>query len=272
MHDILDEICTAKRIHIRERRKQLPESRMILDIRASPVPRGFRDALMQKRNLEQIGLIAEIKKASPSRGVIRADFEPCSIAESYANAGASCLSVLTDVPYFQGDDAYISQVKEVCALPVLRKDFMLDTYQIVESRYLGADCILLIVAALENAQANELYAAASELGMDVLVEVHDEYELERACTHLPLNMLGVNNRNLKTLEVSLDVSKRLAKYIPENVLRVAESGIKTHADCQTLIKYDMSTFLVGESLMNQPDIQDATRKLLGFAEPLNEQR
>ncbi len=272
MYDILHDICTAKRAHIAKQKKQQPESRLMLDLKASGSTRGFRDALTRKRELAQIGLIAEIKKASPSRGVIRPDFEPRSIAEAYASAGAACLSVLTDVPYFQGDDAYIAQVKEVCALPVLRKDFMLDSYQIVESRALGADCILLIMAALENGQAAELFAASQELGMDVLVEVHDEYELERACTYLSVNMLGVNNRNLKTLEVSLEVSKRLAKYIPKEVLRVAESGIKTHQDCQSLLSYDMSTFLVGESLMLKPDIVAATRNLLGIETSPNEER
>lgn len=264
MRDILEEICTTKRSHITQQKKQRSESRLLAEIAAHPAPRKFRDALMQKRQTREIGLIAEIKKASPSRGVIRADFEPRAIAESYTQAGAACLSVLTDAPYFQGNDAYIAQVKEVCELPILRKDFMLDTYQIVESRALGADCILLIVAALEKPQMNELFAAARDVQIDVLVEVHDEYELERALESLPVDMLGINNRNLKTLEVSLEVSRRLARYIPAEVLKVAESGIRTHEDCQGLMKYDMSTFLIGESLLSEPDIAQATRQLLGL--------
>lgn len=267
--DILEEICTAKYVHIKQQKKEMPESRLIEDIKALPGPRKFRHALQQKAEAQDIALITEIKKASPSRGVIREDFNPVSIAESYAQAGATCLSVLTDAPYFQGHDSYIAQVRKVCTLPVLRKDFMLEPYQIFESRALGADCVLLIVAALQTPQMAELYATARELDMDVLVEVHNEYELDRACTHIPLDMLGVNNRNLKTLEVSLETSKRLAKYIPQNVLKVAESGIKTHEDCQTLMTYGMSSFLVGESLMSEPDIAAATRTLLGIQNPSN---
>ncbi len=259
MADILAEICAAKRKHIITQKNKRSEAALLREAEGTPLPRGFIKTLKSK---DGFALIAEIKKASPSRGVIREDFSPERLAEAYTNGGAACLSVLTDAPYFQGDDAYISQVRNVCVLPVLRKDFMLEPYQIIESRALGADCILLIMAALSNAQAEELYATAQTMQLDVLVEVHDEAELDRALERLNPAMIGVNNRDLKTLEISLEVSKRLAPRMPANVLKVAESGIYTNAELQMLAASEFKAFLVGESLMREEDVEAATKKLL----------
>ena len=261
MKDILAEICDYKREHITKQRRERAEDSLLRDARDMAAARGFHAALKARVEAREIGLIAEIKKASPSRGVIRADFDHRRIAEVYAKHGATCLSVLTDERYFQGADAYIAEVKEVCGLPVLRKDFMLEPYQIVESRALGADCILLIMAALGDGQASELFAAARELGMNVLVEVHNREELDRAC-RLPLDMLGVNNRNLKTLEVDLATSHTLAPHIPEGAIRIAESGVKAHGDITDLQKSGFYSYLVGESLMSQADIGTAVDQLL----------
>ena len=261
MSDLLVEICASKREHVARRKTLVPES--ALRQRFSDAPRGFERALREKRERGENGLIAEIKKASPSRGVIRGDFEPAALALAYEEGGAACLSVLTDGPYFQGDDAYLQQARETVALPVLRKDFMLDPYQIVESRALGADCVLLIMAALAPAQAAELETAALELGMDVLVEVHDEGELELALAHLQSMLIGINNRNLKTLAVDLATAGRLAKLVPPQALCVCESGIGGYTDVLRMRDCGISTFLVGESLMREADVAAAARRLLG---------
>ena len=262
MTDVLTRICEDKQHHIQIQKQNISEA--ILQERAASAasPRGFLSALKQKADVKKIGLIAEVKKASPSKGIIREDFDPAYIAKSYENAGASCVSVLTDIPYFQGDDTYLRAVQNAVSLPVLRKDFMLDTYQILESRALGADCILLIMAALGDAQAVELEHAAIELGMDVLVEVHNKDECERAL-RLKSPLLGVNNRNLKTLEVSLDTTEQLISLIPEGYTVVCESGIYSHDDILRMQKIGIYSFLVGESLMREQDIEQATQRLLG---------
>ncbi len=221
-------------------------------------PLGFIGALMRNG---PPALIAEVKKASPSKGVIREDFNAAEIAKAYENAGASCISVLTDKPFFQGSYEDLKNVRQSVSLPVLRKDFMLDEYQIYESRALGADCILLIMAALEDAQAKHLYELATELRMDVLVEVHDKEELQRTLKLNP-EMIGVNSRNLKTLEVDIQTAHDLAALIPDHILKVAESGIGSNQDIKALQNSGYSAFLVGESLMREEDIEAATRNIL----------
>lgn len=260
MRDTLAEICAKKQAHIAEQKRLVPEADLYSRALNNTPPRGFHRALKQRG--DSIGLIAEVKKASPSRGLIREDFDPAIIATAYARAGATCLSVLTDAPYFQGADAYLAAARAAVTLPVLRKDFMLDPYQILESRSLGADAILLIMAALSDAQAVELETIARELGMDALVEVHDEAELDRALTHLQSRLIGVNNRNLKTLAVDLATSEALRPRIPEGYTVVCESGIATPADISRMRAADIHCFLVGESLMREADIEAATRTLL----------
>ena len=255
---VLDKICADKKIHV-ERQKSL---KSIADLEAiaqeQTPPRGFIQALQKTSP----ALIAEIKKASPSKGIIRADFNPVTIAKTYEKAGASCLSVLTDSPYFQGSDDYFLAVRKAVPLPLLRKDFMIDPYQIIESRALGADCVLLIMACLSDAQAQELYALTESLGMDALFEVHDAEECDRALALSP-KMIGVNNRNLKTLEVNLQTGLDLAKNIPDTILKVAESGLSTYNDIEAFQRHGYAAFLVGESLMRQDNIEQAVLILMG---------
>jgi indole-3-glycerol phosphate synthase len=269
MSDVLAKICADKREHIAARKRAISPSEIIASAegrnRIDP-PRGFAKRLEQVTGAGKFGLIAEIKRASPSKGLIRADFDPPALARSYRDGGASCISVLTDNPYFQGEDGFLSAVRSTVDLPLLRKDFMLDPYQIYESRALGADCILLIMAALEDVQAAELAALADDLGMDSLVEVHNAEELDRAL-RLDAKLMGVNNRNLKTLTVDLAVTEELAPKVPKDRILVAESGLNTPADLERMHRIGASVFLVGESLMRQPDVAAATKALLGSRAP-----
>ena len=261
----LAEICSVKREHIAACKARVSEAALMRQAHAQTAPRGFYAALNARKHQGKIGLIAELKKASPSKGLIRADFYPETMARAYEKGGATCLSVLTDVPYFQGQDDYLARARDAVSLPVLRKDFMLDIYQIVESRALGADCILLIMAALDDAMAKEMEGAARALGMDALIEVHDRTELERALTHLSSPLIGINNRNLKTMAVDLATSEILAKHLPPHILAVCESGIAAPRDIERMRKASISCFLVGESLMREADVSQAVKTLLGVS-------
>ena len=256
MTTILDKICADKLDHIRIKEGQIPLS----DLQKIAEENKITPCFISRLKGSKSGLIAEVKKGSPSKGVIRDNFDPVEIAKIYEDAGAACLSVLTDIPYFQGHDDYLKAIRAQTALPLLRKDFMLTPYQIYESRALGADCILIIMAALEDPQAKDLYDLSTELGMDVLVEVHDESELERALALSP-RMIGVNNRNLKTLDVSLDTGLALAEKIPNDILKVAESGISTPQDIARFRAAGFDAFLIGEHFMHQTDIKTAVFNL-----------
>lgn len=264
MADTLSRICDDKRRHIARQKATLPPDELAARVRDLPPPRDFAGAL-RRAAATGFGLIAEIKRASPSRGLIRADFDPPALARAYAAGGATCLSVLTDTPYFQGRDQDLVVARAACELPVLRKDFMLDPYQIDEARMLGADCILLIVAALDTALAAELSDAAHALGMAVLLEVHDAAEMARA-VDIKSDLIGINNRNLKTLTVDLETTSHLAPHAPADRLLVAESGIHRRADLERLAAAGARCFLIGEALVQQDDVAAATRALLSPAD------
>jgi len=260
--DVLDRICADKRAEIAARKRSRPEAELEGLAQGAEPPRGFHRVLADTAAAGRPALICEIKKASPSKGLIRKDFDPPSLARAYELGGASCLSVLTDRPYFQGRDEDLVQARAAVDLPVLRKDFMLDPYQILESRALGADCVLLILAALSDPQAAELEATARAHAMGVLIEVHDEAELARAL-ELKSPLVGINNRNLKTLQVDLRTSEALAPRVPADRLVVAESGLYTPDDLARLRRAGAKAFLIGESLMRQDDVTAATAALLG---------
>jgi len=271
MTNVLERICATKREEVARAKSARPLAEVERAARTAPAPRGFIAALERAVAEGRYGLIAEIKRASPSAGLIRPDFDPTALAHAYARGGASCLSILTDEPYFQGKPEYLVAARAATMLPVLRKDFLLEPYQIAESRAMGADCVLLILAALTDAEAATLEAAARDRGMDVLAEVHDRAELDRAL-RLKTRLIGINNRNLKTLKVDLATTEALSRDFPKDRVIVSESGLNSPADLAKLGKSGAKCFLVGESLMRKPDVEAATRALLGpidAAAPVN---
>jgi len=261
--DILKTILAKKVEEVARRKLGMTNSNLEEIAAGVERPRGFYNSLQAKASAKKPAIIAEIKKASPSQGVIREDFQPVTIAQDYAMSGATCLSVLTDKEFFQGSEAYLQMVRERCPLPVLRKDFMIDAYQIYEARALGADCILLIVAALADSQMQELAELATNLGMDVLVEVHDADELQRALA-LDTKLIGINNRNLRTFETSLQTTLTLKNSVPADRLIITESGIHTHDDVQLMLDNEIYTFLVGEAFMRAPSPGQKMRELFAL--------
>ncbi len=260
MNNILQQILIDKRAHVAALKAEKSFIEIDEEARTIPEARGFAKALRAKVSAGDIGLITEIKKASPSAGVIRPDFSPTALAKDYEAGGATCLSVLTDEPYFQGRNQDLIDARAACTLPVLRKDFMVDIWQVAESRILGADCILLIMAALTDSNAEDIYYAAIDYGMDVLIEVHNRIELDRAL-RLPSGLIGINNRNLKTLKVDLRTTEELVPLIPPDRLIVSESGLSTSADLGRMQKCRVNCFLVGESLLKKADVTTATLEL-----------
>ncbi len=252
MSDILDKIIATKREEVAARKEALPLAELQARSKHAPAPRGFVAALQKAVAEGRPGVIAEIKKASPSKGVIREDFDPPAIAQSYAQHGAACLSVLTDEQYFQGADGYLTEVHASVDLPIIRKDFIVDQYQVYETRALGADCILLIAAALDIGKLTVLYTLAKGMGLDVLIEVHNKVELDAALSLSP-KLVGINNRNLKTFETTLDTTLGLLEHIPDGVTVVTESGIGTREDVTLMREHDVHCFLVGEAFMRAAD-------------------
>ncbi|MBB5208191.1 indole-3-glycerol phosphate synthase TrpC [Chiayiivirga flava] len=260
MSDILHAILARKADEVRERSARVPLDDLVARCADLPDPRGFADAIEARIAAGRPAVIAEIKKASPSKGVIRADFDPAAIARSYEAGGAACLSVLTDIDFFQGADAYLQQAREACTLPVLRKDFIVDPYQVFEARALGADCILLIAAALDDGALLELSLLAADLDLDVLLEVHDGDELERALA-LPVQLIGINNRNLRTFETSLATTLQLRERVPDDRILVTESGILAPGDVATMRAAGVHAFLVGEAFMRAPEPGEALQRM-----------
>nr|WP_298415730.1 indole-3-glycerol phosphate synthase TrpC [uncultured Halomonas sp.] len=257
---VLAKILSRKDEEVAERRARVSEATLMEQARGQSTPRGFINALNRTIEDGDPAVIAEIKKASPSRGVIREDFNPAAIAQAYAQSGASCLSVLTDADFFHGHEDYLVEARNACALPVIRKDFIVHDYQVVEARAIGADCILLIVAALEDAQMKDLHQQAGELGMDVLVEVHNALELERALT-LDLELVGINNRDLHSFDTTLDTTFQLLSRVPEGVTVITESGVNTRGDVEHMLEYGVNGFLVGEAFMREQDPGAALRRM-----------